>query len=164
MILSNKRLHSFLIIFVILFFFFPFSPSGTAAQDSKLSGVEMTNPELDQIRGGFSGFYFGVSFNGYFDTLGNVAGSLTYNGGVGEQLSESPTLPVSQGDTANLTGNGVAIKAYVGNIDGASGIFQIVQSPGNYNVLQNNMIVQLTIINVTDESALPALIKFLPSW
>ncbi len=163
MTLSNKRLHGFLITCAVLFFFFLFSSSGMSAQGLKPSGADMTNTELDQVRGGFSGFYFGVSFSGYFDTLGNVSGSLAYNGGVGE-LSDSPALPTPQGDTASLAGDGVAIKAYVGNIDGASGIFQIVQSPGNYNVLQNNMIVQLTIINVTDESALPALIKFLPSW
>ena len=164
MILSNRRTYGFLIICTVLFILFLFSPSGVSAQDLKFLGNEMINSELDQVRGGFSGFYFGVSFTGYFDTLGNISGSLTYNGGVSEQLSDSPDLPTSYGDTASITGDGVAIRAYVGNIEGASGIFQIIQSPGSYNVLQNNMIVQLTIINVTDESAVPALIKFLPSW
>jgi hypothetical protein len=41
----------------------------------------------------------------------------------------------------------------VGDFQGASGVFQIIQSPGSYNVLNNNLWVAVTIVNVTNEAA-----------
>lgn len=131
------------------------------AFDQYITGPQLTNDELDQLRGGYSGFFFGVSFTGYFNNLGNVSGSLLLDGGKSD-LPVSPELPPPTSEMAQLNGDGVRIQAYVGKFEGASGIFQIVQSPGSYNVIQNNMVINFTIINVADKKALPALINFMP--
>ena len=134
-----------------------------SAGSETIPGIWLTDPELDQIRGGYSGFYFGVYFSGYWDNLGNASGQLFFDGGIHE-LEATPELPAG-GPVAELAGDGAVIQAYVGNFQGMNGAVQIVQAPGNFNVIQNNMLFQIAIINVTDESALPALQNALPfSW
>ncbi len=76
-----------------------------------------------------------------------------------DELQNLTPPAVGSVDHADL--NGAAISAYVGDFDGASGIFQISQSPGSYNVIHNNMNIYITIYNLQDESQLPAL---LPSF
>jgi|Deesub1362A_J573_1020465.scaffolds.fasta_scaffold02636_5 hypothetical protein len=124
-------------------------------------GILLKDEELDQIRGGYSGFYFGVYFTGYFDTLGNVYGSLVTDGNIGS-LPAAPLLPPPGGSIGEISTNGAVIQAYVGNFNGASGIFQISQSPGSYNVIQNNLMFQITVINVANASALESVRQFLP--
>lgn len=147
-------------VLTILFLFLSFTmalPLVWAGSGGKL-GAKLTDRELNQIRGGYSGFYFGVYFSGYWDTLGNMQGSLVYDGNVTNTSNSLPTL----GGSDVQASNGATIQAYVGDFGGASGIFQISQSPGSYNLIQNTMVVEITIINVANESALAALQAYLP--
>ncbi len=130
--------------------------------DLGVSLEPLADQELDQMRGGYSGFFFGIQFGGCWDNVGNVSGSLVY-GGNGQ--SGPPALPSG----LTLTGNGsssepntgAAIQAYVGNFQGASGIFQISQSPGSNNIIQNNLTVQITLIRVATQAAVPDLMSHL---
>jgi hypothetical protein len=137
------------------------------------SAVRLTDEELNQIRGGLGKFSFGISFAGIFDKLGNLSGKIfSGNDSVPQELIESSisqsslndvqpvsTDTVPQGtmiETAKV--DGANISAYVGNFDGASGIFQISQSPGSYNVITNNMTINISIYNYASESQASGLI------
>lgn len=119
----------------------------------KLGGVKLTDDELNHYRGGYSGFYFGVSFTGYWNSLGQMSGTLITDGGM---IIQDPNfqLPPGLQPGGTLSGDGVTIQSYVGNFNGASGIFQIIQSPGSFNVIQNNLVVQITLVNVASQGAL----------
>jgi hypothetical protein len=133
--------------------------ASTWAFDGNL-GPALAEDELDQMRGGYSGFYFGVNFNGYWDTVGNVSGSLVYGGKAPDISPALHDVPVvDSGSDQPLPNNGAVIHAYVGNFRGASGIFQISQSPGSNNIIQNNLTVQITLIRVATEAAVPALMN-----
>jgi hypothetical protein len=73
-------------------------------------------------------------------------------------ITNSTPDTVASGTTPQVTSiqtaevDGAAISAYVGNFDGASGIFQISQSPGSYNVITNNMTINISIYNFASES------------
>ena len=131
------------------------------------SAIRLTDEELNQIRGGLGKFSFGISFSGIFDKLGNLSGQIfSGNDSVPQELIEAvisqsssnskqpeSTDTVPQGtiiETAKV--DGANISAYVGNFDGASGIFQISQSPGSYNVITNNMTINISIYNYASES------------
>lgn len=152
-----------MISFMLIYF-----PSGwTVAGATEIGiqlGVKLTDEELNQVRGGYAGFHFGIEFTGYWDNVGNMSGSLVYNENGASNLPEAPEgfSPVPGNDLLQTDLGGVSIQAYVGNFDGASGIFQISQSPGSFNVIHNNLILNITVINVTDESALPSLLPYLP--
>jgi len=51
----------------------------------------------------------------------------------------------------------VQIQTVIGNFQGATGIFQIADVPGNFNVVNNNLFVQLAIFEVTNAADIPAL-------
>jgi len=156
---STKRLLVLAASFLIIQFALGWTISWSA---DKGFGVQLADQELDQMRGGYSGFSFGVHFTGYWDTLGNASGSLVYDGGAPTSLPSSPDLTTPGDATAQMPlGNGAVVQAYVGNFNGASGIFQISQSPGSYNVIQNNLTVQIMMIHVANESVVPALMSHL---
>ncbi len=129
--------------------------------------VRLTDEELNRIRGGLGSISFGISFSGVFDKLGNLSGKIfSGNDSVPQELIEAAisqsslngtkpdsTDTVPQGtliETAEV--DGANISAYVGNFDGASGIFQISQSPGSYNVITNNMTINISIYNFASET------------
>ena len=131
------------------------------------SAIRLTDEELNQIRGGLGSISFGISFSGIFDKLGNLSGKIfSGNDNVPQELIEAAisqsglndagpdsTDTVPQGtliETAEV--DGANISAYVGNFDGASGIFQISQSPGSYNVITNNMTINISIYNFASET------------
>lgn len=126
-------------------------------------GISLSDQELDEMRGGYSGIHFGIKFSGYWDKLGNVSGSLVAP--VPSSLPSPPDLPKLRDEAVAreplALGDKAVVQAYVGNFRGATGIFQISQSPGNYNVIHNNLILNITLIHLTRESALPALMKYL---
>lgn len=130
--------------------------------DIGVSLEPLEDQELDQMRGGYSGFFFGVQFGGYWDNAGNVSGSLVC-GGNGQ--SGPPALPsgltITGNGSSSQPGSGAAIQAYVGNFQGASGIFQISQSPGSNNIIQNNLTVQITLIRVANQAAVPDIMSHL---
>jgi hypothetical protein len=51
----------------------------------------------------------------------------------------------------------VKISTSIGNFNGASGIFQIAQVPGNFNVVHNQLFVQIAVVNVLNGSPVPSL-------
>ena len=131
------------------------------------SAIRLTDEELNQIRGGLGSISFGISFSGVFDKLGNLSGKIfSGNDSVPQELIEAAisqsglngagadgTDTAPQGtliETAEV--DGANISAYVGNFDGASGIFQISQSPGSYNVITNNMTINISIYNFASET------------
>ena len=125
-------------------------------------GPALVDDELDEMRGGYSGFFFGVNFSGYWDTVGDVSGALVYGGnapGISPVLHDVTIANDTPGQ--GVPDNGAVVQAYVGNFRGASGIFQISQSPGSNNIIQNNLTVQITLIHVATESALPSLMEHL---
>jgi hypothetical protein len=65
-------------------------------------------------------------------------------------MDSQRTNEVAEMQRANV--DGASISAYVGNFDGASGIFQISQTPGSYNVITNNMTINISIYNFASES------------
>lgn len=110
----------------------------------------LSDAELSGIRGGFSGLSFSVAFTGFFDRLGNAQGNLIVNNGG----ATTPVPPPSVG----MDGGLVNISTSIGNFNGSSGIFQIAQVPGSFNVVHNNLFVQIVLVN---NGAIPSLSSLL---
>ena len=99
--------------------------------------VEMVKEEsLQEIRGGYMGVYFQVIFTGYWDNLGHSVSIL--EGDSNSNFSADPVVSVS--------GTNVRSIALIGGFNGANGIFQINQVPGSNNIIENNLIINITII------------------
>jgi hypothetical protein len=145
--LARKRVRrsaALLFLFLALSFMVALPLAGAGSEG--ILGRRLTDRELNEIRGGYlGGFAFGISFTGSWDTSGQMTGSIVY--------SDTGNLPPSGSAAGEVAGNGFTIQAYVGDFQGASGVFQIIQSPGSYNVLNNNLWVAVTIVNVTNEAA-----------
>lgn len=108
----------------------------------------LSDAEMAGIRGGYSGLAFGVFFTGYYDRVGAVNGSLTVTEG-GSSPTPSPTFTAQDGE--------VRLSTSIGNFNGASGIFQIAQVPGSFNVVNNNLYVQIAVVNVLNGTPVPSL-------
>lgn len=106
------------------------APDGAWAQ-------AMADHEMADLRGGFGGLAFSVFFSGGFDKLGNAQGQLDVG-------SNGLSTPPPEFDLAD---NQVNIRTKIGNFQGASGIFQIAQVPGDYNIVNNNLFVQIAVFN-----------------
>lgn len=128
--------------------------------DLGVSLEPLADQELDQVRGGYSGVFFGVQFSGFCDSLGALSGSMIYDG---SGQSSPPALPsgvtITADSSASQPGTGASIQAYVGNFAGASGIFQVSQVPGSNNIVQNNLTVQITLIHVANQIAVSDLMS-----
>ena len=95
---------------------------------------QLTDAEMAELRGGFNGLTFGVVFTG------GLAPNLEPVGDV--QITDPPA-----GTQVTQNGNGsVSVQAVVGSLGGASGVFQITQVPGSFNVVNNNLIVQINVV------------------
>ena len=138
-------------------------------ESDNLLYTRLDDDELDQIRGGFGGFHFAIDFSGFFNKQGGITGSMFSSEDVStptddsisslspemsEDFSPPPGVEVNQ-----VKLDGASISAYVGDFGGASGIFQISQSPGSYNVIRNNLNINITIYNLINESNLPSLLN-----
>ena len=97
----------------------------------------MRDGEMADLRGGIGGLAFSVFFSGGFDHLGNAQGQL--NVGTNGLEVPAPEFNVSDGQ--------VNIRTEIGNFQGASGIFQIAQVPGNYNIVNNNLFIQIAVFD-----------------
>ena len=104
--------------------------------------------ELAKMRGGIGGLAFSVAFTGSVDNLGNLQGFLAVDPGAA-QVGQPPNINVSNGQ--------VNIETSIGNFQGASGIFQITQVPGSFNVVNNNLFVQIAIVNLPGAGSTPLL-------
>lgn len=89
----------------------------------------MTESEISELRGGFRGIAFSA-----FVTVENLQGDL--NGTI--NTSAPPPLITVNNDQ-------VQIQTVVGNFVGTSGIFQIAQVPGNFNIVNNNLFIQIFV-------------------
>ncbi len=114
--------------------------------------VPLSDAEMGDLRGGFAGLAFSVFFTGWFDKLGNAAGNLTVDTG-GATSAPPPTFSVQNGQ--------VNIQTVIGNFQGASGFFQITQVPGSFNIVHNNLFVQIAIINIQNAGSIPSLMSLL---
>lgn len=120
---------------------------GTVEQFAQLGikDIPLTDDELSELRGGFNGMAFNVAFSGFVDKVGNGSGSLA----VGQNGTIAPGPPPD----VSVKNGEVAISTHIGNFQGANGIFQIAQVPGNYNVVNNNLYVQIAMIDLKDVGA-----------
>lgn len=97
--------------------------------------VPMSDSEMGAVRGGYLGFNIG--FSGFIDSVGNVEGgfSLTPDG--------SPTVaPAPVIDPSNNQ-----ISTQIGSFQGFTGVLQLAIVPGDYNIVNNNLFVQVVIVN-----------------
>lgn len=91
--------------------------------------------ELQGMRGTYMGISFSVLFEGYWDNMGN-----SFSNTVGDQ-GAMPSVPEQ-----------VQIQATVGGLYGARGIFEIVQVPGSNNVVNTNMVVNISVVQIVGQS------------
>lgn len=95
----------------------------------------LSEAEMAELRGGFNGLTFGVVFTGGLSPNLEPVGDL--------QITAQPPA----GTKVTQNGNGsVNVQAVVGSLGGASGVFQITQVPGSFNVVNNNLIVQINVV------------------
>lgn len=113
--------------------------------DGIVLGKAIDEAEMDGLRGGYLGVYFSVLFEGTWDDLGNYNANLTSGGnvGTGDPASLSSSLPA---------GTDVRIQANAGQFGNTRGIFQITQVPGDNNIVQSNMIININIVQVPGTS------------
>lgn len=138
-----------------------------AMRPSEPWAIPLADTELETIRGGFFGMAFSVFFQGFFDNLGNTAGHLTVttggllsslNGGTTIAPAETPTgggtTPTTPTPVPDLTVQNEQVR--ISTILSGSGILQINQVPGNFNVVHNNLIVNIAILRLENSAALSA--------
>ncbi|MGE3935760.1 MAG: hypothetical protein AB7F67_21050 [Rhodospirillaceae bacterium] len=116
----------------------------------QLAVAEVDDSVLAGKRGAFNGISFNVLFNGTFDHNNVATGNLNVNTNANTGATTAPAPNYSVGNNGD-----VQIQTVIGNFQGASGIFQIAQVPGNFNVVNNNLFVQVNILQ--DASSLPSL-------
>jgi hypothetical protein len=117
-------------------------------------GPPLAEEALAQIRGGFQGMAFSVFFSTFVaNTTSDLAGFLAVN-------TSTPPAPGGVGGTDTTVTNGgvqVRVAAIVGTaFQGASGIFQITQVPGNNNIVIPTLNIQIVLINVPSTAAIPS--------
>jgi len=157
-VFSVVVLIGFLLVFIV-------SPAPAAAggvtvalMPSAAWSMLLSDAELEGIRGGFFGMAFSVFFQGFFDNLGNAAGTLNFSAVAPVNTGGSTGLPPPVAVAANEQ---VKLFAGVGNLNGVSGILQINQVPGSNNIVHNNLFVQIAIINVQNAAQLSNLSSLL---
>ena len=122
--------------------------ASSAAVEGVLHAEALREQDMGELRGGFAGLAFSVFFEGSFHNDGAETGFLDVNT---NGSSPAPSGAFSSGDGE------VRISASIGEFAGASGIFQIAQVPGNFNVVNNNLFVQIALINLVEGSQMPSL-------
>lgn len=106
----------------------------------------LTSGEMAGLRGGYNGLAFRVVFEGFVDSNGNQDYTLNTT----DSSTPQSDVTVTQGDGQ------VSLTASVGGFAGASGVFQVTQIPGSFNVVRNNLYVQLFLLN-SDLTQIPSL-------
>jgi hypothetical protein len=105
----------------------------------------LNDQEMGELRGGFGGVAFNVVFGGTIEHLADPG-----TGANGVTGAPDPTVTQSNGM--------VNIQTAVGNFNGASGVFQIANlDHSNFNVVNQNLFVQVAIIDVANAASIPTI-------
>lgn len=105
----------------------------------------LNDQEMGELRGGFGGLAFNVVFGGTIEHLADPG-----TGANGVTGAPDPTVTQSNGM--------VNIQTAVGNFNGASGVFQIANlDHSNFNVINQNLFVQVAIIDVANTASIPTI-------
>lgn len=100
----------------------------SAAFDTGASFETLGDNEMAEARGGYRGLSFGVYFNGSVSSSGNT----------GE-------LPAGMSVTQSGN-NQVQLQAALGDLGGASGLFQFTNVVGDMNVVNNSIVINVMIV------------------
>jgi len=137
-------------------------------------GTPLSDAEMEGIRGGFNGVAFSVFFTGFFDKVGKASGNLFVNTPfplatppppaavaaspppVPAPIAASTPIPAPS-PTIGVDEGQIRIMTSIGDFKGANGIFQITQVPGSFNVVNNQLFVQIAVVNVMHGAAIPTL-------
>ena len=111
-------------------------------------GQRLTDEEMDKIRGGIAGMFFGVHFIGSFINLDAVEGTLSVIAGAGGEALILPPI--------EITGDGDTQAIVTGGVQGGAA-FQLNVVTGSNNIVSNTMVFNIAIVNVLNESALAGL-------
>lgn len=126
---------------------------------------KLADSEMEQFRGRYKELFFKVEFSGRWSPDGAGA-DLVYDGDLSSaKESDTGLTPDDSGVTSGVgsVGEEVNIMAYVGNLDGANGVFQLSLVPGNNNTVSNIMNIYFTVINAQDQAQAAEISKlFLP--
>lgn len=113
----------------------------------------MSERELQGIRGGMFGVAFSLFFEGFVGDRSNVTGALINDPSGSTGLAPPPEFSVDD--------EGVTVRTALGSFNGANGIFQVNQVPGNFNVVHNNLFIQITMVTLQNSTSLPSLSSLL---
>jgi hypothetical protein len=111
-------------------------------------GEPVGDEALAGLRGGFNGLAFSVYFTGMFDSLGNSTGTLA---------TDTTGTFVSPDGTTTIADGTVTSTANIGQLGDARGVFFFNQIAGNMNVLNTQLTIQISIINVINSGTAPTL-------
>lgn len=118
-------------------------PYGATAEQGTLTlapdgawARSLNESQLGDMRGGFGGFAFSVFASGRSENLKAVEGGVSVDG---EMANGAPQAEVDQRD------DGVDIRTQIGEFQGANGIFQINQVPGDFNIVKNDLFIQINL-------------------
>jgi hypothetical protein len=98
----------------------------SAFSDGDTGFQEMSSDDMSAQRGGYDGVAFGIYLTGSVIT--------------------TPGNQLPAGVQASVTGNQLQIIGGVGSFGNANGIFQFVNVVGNSNVINNNVIINVTVL------------------
>jgi hypothetical protein len=133
------------------------------------AAMPLTDEEMDDLRGGFLGFFFSVHLSGFVETDGVLDATLDVNASLGDQ-SDGLHFDASDGDpsvtpglvgdalgpavtvTDTVTGEIFRVQALIGDgaFNGANMIGQVSQVPGNLNNIGQVLQINLAIIEVAE--------------
>ncbi len=125
---------------------------GTLAMIADLDWAEpLEDSEMAELRGGFGGFSFSLYFAGNVDSLGTTVGNISINS---DGVSALPAGADLNDLVGNETGGQVFFENLAGSFQNFNGMAQSLNVIGNNINVQQQMLLQLNIINVTDPSRL----------
>ncbi|HWA46342.1 MAG TPA: hypothetical protein VHA10_24200 [Hypericibacter adhaerens] len=105
----------------------------------------LNDEQMGEMRGGFAGLAFNVIMSGTIEHLADPG-----TGANGVAGAPDPTVTQSDGM--------VNIQTAIGNFNGAQGVFQLANlDHSNFNVINQNMFVQIAIIDVANAASIPTI-------
>jgi hypothetical protein len=105
----------------------------------------LNDQEMGELRGGFAGLAFNVVMSGTIERLADPNPGTT-----GVAGAPDPTITQSDGM--------VNIQTAIGSFNGAQGVFQLANlDHSNFNVINQNLFVQVAIIDVANSASVPTI-------